>query len=66
MVQSFVVAMAKFKELFKELLSHPLYYLDLTLSEYYKKFLGGKRFGSNDLEKGWKQYMEVKGDYVEK
>ena len=48
-----VVSMAKFHELCSELLPHPTYSPDLAPSDYFlfpnlKKWLGGKRFYSND------------------
>lgn len=52
-VHTCAVAMAKFKELRYELLPHPPYSPDLAPCDYFlfpnlKKWLGGKRFGSND------------------
>lgn len=51
-VHSSIVDMAKINELKFELMPHPPYSPDLTSSDYYlfpnfKKWLGGKRFGSN-------------------
>ncbi|XP_011251320.1 histone-lysine N-methyltransferase SETMAR-like [Camponotus floridanus] len=43
-----VIAMAKFHELGYELLPHPPYSPDYFLFPNLKKWLGGKRFGSND------------------
>lgn len=52
-VHTCVIAMAKFHELGYQLLPHPPYSPDLAPSDYFlfpnmKKWLGGKRFGSND------------------
>ena len=52
-VHTCVVSMAKFHELRYELLPLPPYSADLALSDYFlfpnlKKWLGGKRFYSND------------------
>jgi len=52
-VHTCVVAMAKFHKLGYELLPHPAYSPDLAPSDYFlfpnlKKWLGGKRFGSNE------------------
>lgn len=52
-VHTCAVSMSKIQELGYELLPHPPYSLDLVLSDHFlfpnlKKWLGGKRFESND------------------
>ena len=69
-VHTCVVSMAKFHELGYELVPHPPYSPDLAPSDYFlfpnlKKWLGGKRFCSNDeiIDQTNAYFMDLEKSY---